>query len=109
MARGRRVIQDAVAIIHRRYFEGKPRRLAELEEARASAHVAREIRALRENAQLTQAELAKIVGTTPSVICRLEDEEYQGHSLAMLRRIAHALNRRVEIRFVRLRRSLHSA
>ena len=42
------------------------------------------------------------MGTTPSVISRLEDDDYEGHSLAMLRRIASALNKRVEIRFVPL-------
>jgi hypothetical protein len=41
-----------------------------------------------------------MVGTTTSVICRLEDADYQGHSLAMLRRVADALNKRVELRFV---------
>ena len=33
------------------------------------------------------------------MICRLEDAEYEGHSLAMLNRIAAALNRRVVIQF----------
>ena len=45
------------------------------------------------------------------MISRLEDacpepsrgDDYEGHSLAMLRRIAAALNRRVEIRFVPLK------
>ena len=50
--------------------------------------------------RITQRQLAKKVGTTASVICRLEDADYQGHSLAMLRRIAAALGKRVEIRFV---------
>ena len=54
----------------------------------------------RTAAGLTQAELAKAVGTTQSVISQLEDAEYQGHSLSMLRRIAAALNTRVEIRLV---------
>lgn len=45
-----------------------------------------------------------MIGTTASVICRLEDADYEGHSLAMLNRIAGALNRRVEIRFLPLRR-----
>jgi len=56
-------------------------------------------------ASLTQSQLARLVGTTASVICRLEDADYEGHSLAMLRRIAGALNQRVEIRFVPIRRS----
>ena len=90
---------DAVEILHRRYFEVKPERLALLEEERANAEIARKIYELRTKAGLTQRELAKLVGTTASVICRLEDADYEGHSLGMLRRIAAALNKRVEIRF----------
>jgi ribosome-binding protein aMBF1 (putative translation factor) len=46
------------------------------------------VREMREDAGLTQAELAKKVRTTQSVIARLEDAEYTGHSLRMLERIA---------------------
>ena len=91
---------DAVEILHRRYFEGKPKMLALLEEERANAEIARKIYELRTKAGLSQRALAKLVGTTASVICRLEDSDYEGHSFSMLRRIAAALNRRVEIRFV---------
>ena len=93
----------ALKYVHRRLFAGKPARLAELEEARASAEVARKVSELRTKAKLTQKELAARVGTTASVISRLEDDDYEGHSLAMLRRIASALNKRVEIRFVPLK------
>ncbi len=93
---------DAVDILHQRYFEGKPQHLAELEEARASAEVARQIHELRTQAGLTQRELAKLAGTSHSVISRLEDDDYKGHSLAMLRRLAAAVGRRVEIRFLPL-------
>ena len=62
--------------------------------------IARKIYDLRTQAKLTQAQLAKKVGTTQSVISRLEDADYDGHSLAMLTRIAAVLQRRVEIRFV---------
>ena len=94
---------DAVGILHRRHYNGDARREAELENARAAAEVARKIYKLRTDARLTQRELAKLVGTSHSVISRLEDDDYEGHSLAMLRRIAAALNRRIEIRFVPLR------
>ena len=100
MAKKREPTKEAVEILHRRYYEGKPRRMAELEEARANDDVARKIHDLRAKAGLTQRDLAKLVGTTASVICRLEDADYDGHSLAMLRRIAAALEKRVEIRFV---------
>jgi DNA-binding XRE family transcriptional regulator len=91
---------DAVAIIHRRYFAAKPKKLTLLEEERANAAIARQIFKLREKAGLTQRELARLVGTSASVICRLEDADYEGHSLAMLRRIAAVLGKQVEIRFV---------
>ena len=90
---------DALTILHRRYYAGKPERLAALEEARANDLVARKIAALREKAGLSQRQLAKLIGTTASVICRLENADYEGHSLAMLNRIAAALNQRLEIRF----------
>ncbi|MBI4538562.1 MAG: XRE family transcriptional regulator [Gemmatimonadetes bacterium] len=100
MARKRNTTSDAVEIMQRRYFEGRPERQAELEEERANAEVARKIYDLRQEAGLTQQELARLIGTTASVISRLEDADYEGHSLSMLRRIAGALQKRVEIRFV---------
>ena len=100
MARKRKPTTDGIEILHRRYFEGKPEMLALLEEARAEDEVARKIRELRTQAGLSQRDLAKLVGTTASAICRLEDADYEGHSMAMLRRIAGVLNKRVEIRFV---------
>jgi len=96
---------DALEILRRRLYQGKPARLKNLEEARANEEIARKIHELRAAAGITQTQLAKLIGTTASVICRLEDADYQGHSLAMLRRIAGALNQRVEIRFVPIRRS----
>jgi len=91
---------EAVDVIHRRYYEGRPERMADLAEAEANDTVARKIYELRKRARLTQEQLAQRVGTTTSVICRLEDADYEGHSLAMLRRVATALNKRVELRFV---------
>jgi len=79
--------------------EGDAESEALLEEIRAEAEVARTIYRLRSGAKLTQQALAERVGTTASVISRLEDADYTGHSLAMLRRIATTLGRRVEIRF----------
>ena len=40
------------------------------------------------------------IGTTQSVTARLEDADYEGHSLNMLNRIASAVNKRVDIRFL---------
>ena len=100
MPRKRNATSDAVQILHRRCYDGKPHRVAQLEEARTEDELARKIYALREQAGLTQKSLAKLVGTTASVISRLEDSDYEGHSLTMLKRIAAAVNKRLEIRFV---------
>ncbi len=105
----RKPTTDAVEIMHRRYFEGKPEMMALLEEERANAEIARKIYDLRTDAGLTQKKLAKLVGTTASVISRLEDADYEGHSLSMLRRIAAALDQRVVIRLVPLKRKPQTA
>ncbi len=105
MAKRTKPAIDAVEILHRRFYRGKPARLKNLEAARANEEIAGKIHALRTAAGLTQTQLARLIGTTASVICRLEDADYEGHSLAMLRRIAGALNQRIEIRFVPIRRS----
>ncbi len=98
----KKTTSDALRILYKRLYEGKPERVAELQEARANDAVARKILALRTEARLSQRQLAKLVGTTASVICRLEDADYEGYSLAMLNRIAAALDKRVEIRFLPL-------
>jgi DNA-binding XRE family transcriptional regulator len=96
---------DAVEILHRRFYAGKAARLKNLEEARANEEIARKIRELRTAASLTQTQLARLIGATASVVCRLEDAGYEAHSLAILPRIAGVLTRGVEIRFVPVRRS----
>ena len=90
---------DALALVEE--LTGKSQEIADLvEQEQANLDIARKICELRMKAKLSQAELARRVGTTQSVISRLEDADYDGHSLAMLRRIASALEKRVEIRFV---------
>ncbi len=73
-----------------------------VQEASVNAEVAQLIHAARTQANLTQQQLAELIGTQQPVIARLEDADYEGHSLSMLHRIAQALNRRVEIALVPL-------
>ncbi len=61
--------------------------------------VALKIAALREEAGLSQKELARKLHTTQQQISRLESPAYEGHSLSMLRRVAHALNAEVKVVF----------
>ena len=90
---------DAAAILDRMAGDSPElRRLTE--EARVNAAIAQLIYAARNEAGLSQAELADRIGTKQSVISRLEDADYEGHSLSMLHRIAAALGQCIEIRFL---------
>jgi ribosome-binding protein aMBF1 (putative translation factor) len=93
-------IVAATEILKHCYYSSKPERKADLEVARLDASVARQIYELRSVVGLTQRELALQVGTTASVISRLEATDYQGHSLDMLRRIAAALEANLEVKLV---------
>ncbi|MEM9927920.1 MAG: helix-turn-helix domain-containing protein [Rivularia sp. (in: cyanobacteria)] len=65
--------------------------------ASINAEVAQLIYEARTQAGLTQKQLADLVGTKQPVIARLEDADYEGHSLSMLQKIASALNKQVKI------------
>ncbi len=95
--RKRRMTTDAHAILHHRYIKGDPTRQASLQAERDQAAIARLIYDLRTGAGLSQRALAERIGTTQSVISRLEDAEYRGQSLSMLTRIAKALGYTVTV------------
>jgi transcriptional regulator with XRE-family HTH domain len=61
--------------------------------------VALQLAALREQAGLSQLELARKLRTTQQQISRLESASYEGHSLSMLRRVARVLNAHVRVVF----------
>lgn len=92
-----RKTSTAVRVLHRRFVGEGVQRKASLEQERVNAEVVRTIYELREQAGLVQKELAERVDTTQSVISRLEDTDYDGHSLSMLSRIAKALNQQVQV------------
>jgi transcriptional regulator with XRE-family HTH domain len=90
----------ALQFTYDRYVGQDPELEASFEEELAGAEIASQIYKLRTRARLSQRQLAAKIGTTASVICRLEDSDYEGHSLSMLRRIGAALGRNVKIVFV---------
>lgn len=92
--------KDAVKILHQRYIKGKPKRLGSVSKEREALDIATQIYDIRTKVGLSQKKLAKLVGTTQSVISRLEDADYSGHSLQMLNRIANALHYKVEVHIV---------
>ena len=77
-----------------------PELKAMIEEETIHAQVARIIYEARARAGVTQQQLAELIGTKQSVIARLEDADYEGHSLTMLQRIAAALRQRLVIHLV---------
>ena len=109
MAARKKFCSKAVQFLYDRYVGDDAERIQEYEEEVLNAEIARRIYKLRTKAGLSQRELAKRVGTTASVICRLENADYEGHSLFMLKRIGEALDKRVEIRFVSAKRRLQPA
>ncbi len=71
-------------------------------DATETAGVAQQVYALRARHKITQRELAERVGTTQSVIARLEDADYDGHSLTMLKRIGLAVGEGITVGFASL-------
>lgn len=94
---------DAAEILYKLFIEGNPEMETMLEEELANLDVAEQIYLLRNQAGLSQRELAEKIETKASVVSRLESADYEGHSLSMLRRIAAALNKQVKISFVPLK------
>jgi len=100
--RKKKLTADAVRILYRRIAGEDAEVEALLEEAESEMDIAEQIHNLRTEAGLSQKGLADRISTSASVICRLEDADYEGHSLSMLRRIAAAVDKRVKVSFVSL-------
>lgn len=100
MAKKRKTTTNAAEILRGRYVKGDKKRRESIEREREKSNIAEQIYNLRTQAGLSQKQLAKMVGTTQSVISRLEDADYNGHSFAMLRKIGAALHQRVQVQFV---------
>ena len=91
--------KDALRILDRVTGNSEPIK-AGIAEARVNLEVAQMIYDARTRTGLSQSELAALIGSRQPVIARLEDADYEGHSLTMLQRIAAALEQRLELRFV---------
>lgn len=72
----------------------------ELAKADQAWDIAFQIRELREQARLTQQQLAEMVGTKQSNIARIEDAEYTGYTLKTLEKVTKALKARIEIKII---------
>jgi DNA-binding transcriptional regulator YiaG len=91
---------DGLKLLAHRYGLDTPEARARIEQLKEQMRIAQDIHALRTAAGLSQAELARRIGTSRSVISRLESATYSGHSVAMLRRVAAALDADLQVRLV---------
>jgi transcriptional regulator with XRE-family HTH domain len=68
-------------------------------QASAAWDVALQLASLRQRSGLSQKALARRLKTSQQQISRLESPAYRGHSMSMLRRVAHATNHKVRVVF----------
>ena len=99
-SRKTRKTSNALEIIDRTIVRDDSELRDMIEQETVNALVAQAIYDARTNAGLTQKQLAELIDTKQPVISQLEDADYEGHSLSMLKRIATALHCRLEIRIV---------
>lgn len=91
---------DGLKWLYDKYIKNDPESVQLLKEYEVRAEIAKQIYDLRNQARLTSAELADIAEVEESVIESLEQADYARDALAMLVRIASALNKKLEVHFV---------
>lgn len=87
----RKSAADALKIMDAAFGAKDPHWKEHVDEERQKLAIGMLIRETRESLELTQVELARRVGTTQSVISRIEDANYGGLKIETLQRIAMAL------------------
>jgi ribosome-binding protein aMBF1 (putative translation factor) len=92
--------RNALDLLYGEFIGNDPERIASYQEERIKAEIARQVYDLREQAGFSQKGLADLVGTAATVIDDLEAADYEGDALTMLIRIATALKKRIDVRFV---------
>ena len=91
---------DAFQWAYDKYIGNDPKEVALYEEERVKADIAQTVYDLRNKAGLSHQQLADLAGTTASVIEEIEEADYEEDFLLMASRIAAALHKRVEVRFL---------
>jgi ribosome-binding protein aMBF1 (putative translation factor) len=92
---------SASGILANKFYRGQSKeRIAKRDATINDLMLGDKIRELREKHGLTQAKLAEMIGSQASNISRIEDADYEGHSVETLRRIAAALHTKLKIEFV---------
>jgi DNA-binding XRE family transcriptional regulator len=91
---------DGMEILEQRFLRNDKELRKMVDEEFQKLQIGQQIYDLRKAAKLTQDELANRIGTTGSVISRLESANYDGHSLKMLEKIAVVLGKKIDVKIV---------
>ena len=92
--------KDDLDRLTEKLLEQDPSLQEEFVRAEQAWDIAFQIRDLREQAGLTQKQLAELVSTKQSNIARIEDANYTGYTLKTLEKVTKALRARLEVRIV---------
>ena len=91
-------LRDAVSILQR-YIDRDPEWSELVEKERWLLQLSVKIREMRQQAKVSQKELASRIGTTQSVISRIESGNYERLNISTLLKIANALQYRMDVQF----------
>lgn len=90
--------RNASHILHRKIEDDQESQL-QVHLATICAQIAEEVYDARRRRGMTQATLATLIGTSQSAIARVEDADYDGHSIKTIAKIAVALELAVAVKF----------
>ena len=96
MRRNRRQTNDAIEIIDRHYGANAEWDTLVAEET-LKANVGQLVHDLRTEAGLSQTKLADLIGTSQSVISRVENADYEGSAIEILARVCFALHKSISV------------
>lgn len=98
MALDPKIRSEALRSLYDRYIRDDPEREASLEQEILNAEIAQKLYDLRTELDLTHEEIAERAGVDAETISDLEEADYDGDALEILKTVAAALGKRVEVR-----------
>lgn len=95
MSRTRKV-SDAVELMDR-WYGNMPDWDEMVAEEELNMQIGQALYDLRNTVGLSQADLAKLVGTNQSIISKVENADYNGNAIEILKRVCFALHTKISI------------
>lgn len=96
-ATSKQTTSDGLEILDRLFGADDPNWERDVRRARSEIAVGQQIYALRKKRGLTQAQLAKMANTSVPAISRIENANYDGHSLKVLRKLVQLMDGQLRI------------